>query len=94
MVCNTSGVLTASSIVNTSRTKVVSIHATATGNALFTFKLWDSDNTTTSGKKEMVRLNLKGDAVNMEYDMHGAIAANGLYLEITTGSGFVTINYA
>jgi len=94
MGCNTSGVLTASSIVNTSRTKLVSIHATATGNALFTFKLWDSDNTTVSGKKEIVRVNLKGDAVNHEYDMHGAIASNGLYLQITTGSGFVTINYA
>ena len=94
MGCNTSGVLTTSSIVNTSRTKVVSIHASAIGDALFTFKLWDSDNTTTSGKKEIVRLNLKGDAVNMEYDMHGAIAANGLYMQITAGSGFVTINYA
>ena len=94
MGCNTSGVLTTSSIVNTSRTKVVSIHASAIGDALFTFKLWDSDNTTVSGKKEIVRLNLKGDAVNMEYDMHGAIAANGLYMQITAGSGFVTINYA
>jgi|TARA_R110000824_G_scaffold88957_4_gene218443 hypothetical protein len=92
--CNTSGVLTANSIVSTSRSTLVSVHATAVGNALFTFKVWDSGNTTVSGKKEMLRMNLKGDAVNAENDMHRAIAAEGLYFQITAGAGFVTINFA
>lgn len=39
-------------------------------------------------------MNLKGDAVNAENDMHRAIAAEGLYFQITAGAGFVTINFA
>jgi len=92
--CINSGVLTTSKVVNTNRSKFVSIHATAVGNALFTFKIWDSANTTVTGKKEMLRMNLKGDAVNTECDMHGALALDGLYYEVTAGAGFVTINYA
>ena len=94
MGCNTSGVLTANSVVISGRSTLVSVHATAVGNTLFTFKIWDSANTTVSGKKELLRMNLKGDAVNTECDMHRAIAAEGLYFQVTAGAGFVTINYA
>ena len=94
MGCINSGGLTVSKVVNTNRSKLVSVHATAVGDTLFTFSIWDSANTTTTGKTEMLRINLKGDAVNHECDMHGALALNGLYYEVTAGAGFVTVNYA
>ena len=54
-----------------------------------------TDKVTTS-KKEVARLNLHagGTAQTVEYDFHGAILAQGLYVEFDTGSGSVTVNYA
>ena len=94
--CSTSGVLSASKVVSGDRTKLVSIYATSTTNALFTVKIWDSANSTTSGKKEVARLNLHagGSAQCIEYDFHGAILAQGLYVEFSSGSGSVSVNFA
>ena len=68
----------------------------AASNALFTVKIWDSANSTTTSKKEVARLNLHagGTAQTIEYDFHGAILAQGLYVEFSTGSGSVTVNFA
>ncbi len=94
--CSTSGVISASKVVSTARTKLVSIYVTSTTNALFTVKIWDSANSTTTSKKEVARLNLHagGTAQTVEYDFHGAILAQGLYVQFSTGSGSVTVNYA
>jgi len=94
--CSTSGVISASKVISTARTKLVSIYATSTTNALFTVKIWDSANSTTTSKKEVARLNLHagGTAQSLEYDFHGAILAQGLFVEFSTGSGSVTVNYA
>ena len=94
--CNTSGVISASKVVSSARTRLISIYATSTTNALFTVKVWDSENSTTTSKKEVARLHLHagGTAETVEYDFHGAILAQGLYVEFDTGSGSVTVNYA
>tara|TARA_A100001391_G_scaffold73075_2_gene46927 strand:- start:6453 stop:6752 length:300 start_codon:yes stop_codon:yes gene_type:complete len=94
--CTTSGVISASKVVSSDRTKLISIYATSTSNALFTVKIWDSANSTTTSKKEVARLNLHagGTAQTIEYDFHGAILAQGLYVEFSTGSGSVTVNFA
>ena len=94
--CNTSGVISASKVVSSARTRLISIYATSTTNALFTVKVWDSANSTTTSKKEVARLHLHagGTAETVEYDFHGAILAQGLYVEFDTGSGSVTVNYA
>lgn len=94
--CSTSGVISASKVISSARTKLVSIYATSTTNALFTVKIWDSANSTTTSKKEVARLNLHagGSAQTIEQDFHGAILAQGLYVEFSAGSGSVTVNYA
>lgn len=92
----TSGVLTASTLVSSARCKLVSVHATSTTNALFTVKIWDSANSTISGKKEVLRLHLHagGTAHTIEQDMHGALLAQGCYVEFDAGAGSCTVNYA
>jgi len=92
----TSGVLTASSLVSSARCKLVSVHIATTTNALFTVKIWDSANSTISGKKEVLRLHLHagGTAGGIEQDMHGAILAQGCYVEFDAGAGNCTVNYA
>lgn len=94
--CQTSGVLSTSTVVSAHHCKVMSIHATSTANALFTVKIWDSDNSTTSGKKEVARLQLHagGTAQTIEQDLHGVLVANGIYAQIATGTGTVSVNFA
>lgn len=94
--CNTSGVLSSSTVVADHRCKVMSIHATSTANALFTVKIWDSNNSTTTSKKEVARLQLHagGTAQTIEQDLHGVLVANGIYAQIATGTGTVSVNFA
>lgn len=92
--CRSSGVLTASAVVSVERCKLMSIHAQYTGTTgITTVKLFD--NTAASGK-ELVRIILQApnpadpalyNNSTFEFDMHGVIASNGLYLEISTGAG-------
>ena len=93
--CRSSGVLTASAVVSVERCKLMSIHACYTGTTgTTTVKLFD--NTAASGK-ELSRIILQApyagggemtpSATMVEFDMHGVIASNGLYLEISTGTG-------
>lgn len=91
-----SGVLAESTLVSSARCKLVSVHITSTTNALFTVKIWDSASSTISGKKEVLRLHLHagGTAGVVEQDMHGAILAQGCYVEFDAGAGSCTVNYA
>ena len=94
--CNSRGVLSSSTVVAKHHCKIMSVHATSTANALFTVKIWDSNNSTTSGKKEVARLQLHagGTAQTIEQDLHGVLVANGIYAQIATGTGTVSVNFA
>jgi len=82
-VCRSSGVLGSSAIVNREQSLLISIHANliVAGNALVTVKVFDgTDNTGT----EVARIthSVTGH-YNFEYDMHGVLCRNGIFLEIT-----------
>lgn len=93
--CRSSGVLTASAVVSAERCKLISIHATYTGTTgVTTVKVFD--NASAASGKELSRLILQApnpadpslyNNSTFEFDMHGVIASNGLYLEISTGAG-------
>ena len=91
-----SGVLTASAVVSAERCKLVSIHAQLTGTNPTLVRVFD--NSSAASGKELARINLvtsKTDAI--EFDMHGVIASNGLYLDIATGTGIgaaVSVEFA
>ena len=91
--CNSSGVLSTSTVVVKHHAKIMSVHATST---LFTVKIWDSDSASVSGKKEVARLELHagGTAQTIEQDLHGVLVANGIYAQIATGTGTVSVNFA
>ena len=99
--CRSSGNLTADALVHTGRCKLVSIHAInlhATDMTVIVVY----DNTAGSGKV-VAKLAIPGlnDAAgnavggnSMEYDMHGVICDNGLYVDVTNGTPHLTIEYA
>ena len=93
--CNSSGVLSTSTVVSKSRVRITSLHVTSTDNALFTLKVFDSDSSSTSGKKEVAKIvvHAGGTAETMEQYMGGVICNNGIYAELT-GTGTASINYA
>tara|TARA_Y100001938_G_scaffold150965_1_gene244728 strand:+ start:2665 stop:2967 length:303 start_codon:yes stop_codon:yes gene_type:complete len=96
----TSGVLTGSTVVCTSKHKLMSISATTIADcssSTFSVKIWDSNNSTTTGKVEMFRIQTKGnhstgEGFNFEIDTHGAIAGSGLFVQIA-GTGQVSITF-
>lgn len=84
--CRSSGVLTASAVVNAGRCKLISIHAMNTGaGAPTTIKLFD--NASAASGTELTRMIVEPGMAPAEFDMHGVICLNGLYLEISTGAG-------
>lgn len=87
--CRSSGVLTASTLIFTGQCKLISIHATSIG-APALIKVWD--NTAASGK-EIARITLAPDAT-IEFDMHGVICSNGLYLEEVSGAMACSVEFA
>ena len=107
--CRTSGVLTASALVNSGKCKLVSIHAyNSHAGAPSTITVYD--NTAASGTA-VAKLYLPaqngsgldgaGDATQevignnpIEFDMHGVICENGLYCEISGGTVGVTVEFA
>jgi len=97
--CLSSGVISSSTLVSPQRTKLVSIHVTSNANAANIIKVFDSSDTSTSGDVEIVRINTRSDnsgtnVFNQEYDMHGVVAAKGLYVQITgSGSCAVTVTF-
>lgn len=90
-----SGVLSASAVVSGERCRLVSIHAVLTGTKPTTVKVFD--NASAASGTELARMILaQADPTApsarvgpemMEYDMHGVLASNGLYLSISTGTG-------
>ena len=99
--CSGSGVITSSKVVSAARCKLVSIHVTSVNADANVVKVWDSHDATTTGDVEIVRINVPSgnntanNAFNMEYDMHGVIAAEGLYVQITgSGTCAVTVTFA
>ena len=93
--CRTSGVLSASALVNSGRCKLISIHAyNSHASAASTITVYD--NTAASGTA-VAKLYLPGstDTFNpVEFDMHGVLCANGLYCEISGGTVGVTVEFA
>jgi hypothetical protein len=91
--CRSSGVLTADAVVSAERCKLVSIHAQLTGTDATTVKVFD--NAAAASGKELSRIilqaptqapsSLQTGTVCVEFDMHGVIAVNGLFLQITSG---------
>lgn len=82
-----SGVLSASAVIAAHACMLKSIHTTcrADGPDEYIVKVFDSKDSTLTGNTELARLVFNGDttANNIEYDMHGVMAREGLYLEIT-----------
>jgi len=93
--CRSSGVLTADAVISADRCKLVSIHAQLTGSAATTVKVFDS--ATEASGKELARIilqtlpnaaeSLQVSTHTVEFDMHGVLALNGLFLQISTGGG-------
>lgn len=90
--CRTSFVQTSSTMVTVGQCRLVSIHAVLTGANATTIKVYDAATSgAASAANEMARLVLNGapsfSPTLVEFDMHGVIATNGLYLEISGGVG-------
>ena len=93
-----SGVLTASAVVAANPCRLKSIHFSvfAGGPDVITIKVWDSKDATTSGNTELARFVVQQSTAytNAEYDMHGVLAREGLYLQIVNSSGSADPNTA
>jgi hypothetical protein len=90
--CRSSGVLTASAVIAAHQCRLKSVHfsANAGGPDIVTIKIWDSKDSTLTNNTELVRFIVDpqtGSSVNIEYDMHGVLAREGLYLQITNSEG-------
>ena len=89
--CRSSGVLVASAVIAAHQCKLKSLHLTgfAGGGDVITIQIYDSKDSTLTNNTELVRIIYDGDArgVNLEYDMHGVLAREGLYLKIANSSG-------
>tara|TARA_R100001510_G_C7583630_1_gene155733 strand:+ start:91 stop:390 length:300 start_codon:yes stop_codon:yes gene_type:complete len=91
IACRSSGVLGASKLIVTGRTKLVSIHAAlfVTGGDAVSINVYDGlDNTGT--KIAMIAHSTNG-YYNLEYDMHGVLCNTGLFLEVAE-AGSSTVN--
>ena len=89
--CRSSGVLTSTAVVAAHPCKLKSIHFSifAGGPDVVTVKVFDSKDSTLTGNTELARVVVEGSqsVSNIEYDMHGVLAREGLYLEITNSEG-------
>lgn len=94
--CRSSGVKTSSTVIHSGQCKLVSIHAVLTGTKPTTIKVFD--NASTASGLELARMILARpqdppdptayDSPSIiEFDMHGVLATNGLYLSISSGTG-------
>ena len=89
--CRSSGVLTASVVIAAHQCRLKSVHfsANAGGPDIVTIKIWDSKDSTLTNNTELARvvLNTSTGPFNLEYDMHGVLAREGLYLQIANSAG-------
>ena len=103
-VARSSGEITADTLVHTGRCKLVSIHGYNT-HATEICMVAVYDNVAGSGKKVATLLlnPLQRDpgtgqpsptSGSVEYDMHGVICENGLYVDVTDGTPSITVEFA
>ena len=93
--CNTSGVQTTTKlIVSGSRTRLASIRVSGTGATAGNITVYDSGTETTTNKKELAKMYVGGaaSAHNYEFDMHGALALEGIYV-VVSGAINYSIEY-
>tara|TARA_Y100001938_G_scaffold149883_1_gene238449 strand:+ start:3490 stop:3810 length:321 start_codon:yes stop_codon:yes gene_type:complete len=93
--CRSSGVKTSSTAIHAGQCKLVSIHGVLTGTKPTTIKVFD--NASAASGLELARMILaQTDPADpaartgpecLEFDMHGVLATNGLYLSISSGTG-------
>ena len=83
--CRSSGIQTANAVVFSGRCKLISIHTACTGSNPTTVKVFD--NASAASGTELARIIMENPNETQEFDMHGVLALNGLYLEISTGAG-------
>ena len=94
--CRSSGVKTASAAIFAGQLRLISIHAVLTGTKPTTIKVFD--NASAASGTELARIILARpqdppdpaayDSPSLiEFDMHGVLAVNGLYLSISSGTG-------
>mgnify|MGYP001333293782 CR=1 FL=1 len=89
-VCRSSGILVASDTVSGERSRLVSVHCQRTGaGAPTTVRLFD--NASAASGKELIRIILDptdpASPPIIEMDLHGVICSNGIFLDISTGTG-------
>ena len=91
--CRSSGVLGASAVVSNEGAKLISVHAaiSISGGDAVTVKVF---NGTSNSGTEIARIHQETNGhYNLEYDMHGVLCRNGIYLEITeAGSSTANIS--
>ena len=93
--CNTSGLQTVTKlIVAGSRTRLASIRVSGTGSTAGNITVYDSGTETTTNKKELAKMYVGGaaSAHNYEFDMHGALALEGIYV-VVSGAINYSIEY-
>ena len=81
------GIQTATSVVSSARCKLESIHATNASGSAITLNIWDSGTATDSSKVEVARMVLPANS-NLEYDMHGRIMAEGIYVVVSASCAY------
>lgn len=95
--CRSSGVKTASAVVFAGQVRLISIHATHIGTVSNTSTIKVFDNASAASGTELARMVLGGSGsktpLAMEFDMHGVLAVNGLYLQITGESSAVSVEF-
>lgn len=86
--CRSSGVKTASAAIFDGQVRLISIHAALTGIAQTTVKVFDNASAASGLELARIILNPSPESPTLvEFDMHGVLAVNGLYLSISSGSG-------
>lgn len=94
--CRSSGVKTANAAIFAGQVRLISIHAVLTGTKPTTIKVFD--NASAASGLELARIIVARpqdppdptayDSPSIiEFDMHGVLAVNGLYLSISSGTG-------
>tara|TARA_R100000655_G_scaffold99173_3_gene142916 strand:- start:224 stop:562 length:339 start_codon:yes stop_codon:yes gene_type:complete len=107
--CRSSGLLTADAVVHRGQCKLISVHAynehagaacvgiiydntAASGKVVAKFRLPPLNAAGTDGSGAATTNPIEPNPI--EFDMHGVLCSNGLYLDITGGTPNITIEFA
>ena len=95
--CRSSGVLTSSKVIAAHPCRLKSIHFAgfAAGGDSVLVQVYDSKDSTLTGNTELARIVIDQNnqsATNVEYDMHGVLAREGLYLKVTATAACGSLN--